>query len=132
PRPDTGRYRRGPPPGRGAGWTAAARSGGRPWWRRPSCTSSSATTSHRCRTTAAGTGPEPVRLAAMVVTRRFGAGHRVLVSGGAGFVASHLVDALLARGCEVVALDNFITGAAENVAQDRKSTRLNSSHVQSS
>ncbi|HEY8452621.1 MAG: UDP-glucuronic acid decarboxylase family protein [Micromonosporaceae bacterium] len=52
----------------------------------------------------------------MVVTQRFGAGHRVLVSGGAGFVPSHVIDALIARGCEVVALDNFITGAAENVA----------------
>jgi dTDP-glucose 4,6-dehydratase len=47
---------------------------------------------------------------------RFGAGHRVLVTGGAGFVGSHLVDALLARGCSVVAVDNHVTGRAENVA----------------
>jgi len=40
----------------------------------------------------------------------------VLVSGGAGFVPSHFVDALLARGCTVVAVDNFITGSKENVA----------------
>ena len=36
----------------------------------------------------------------MAVAQRFGAGHRVLVSGGAGFVPSHLVDALIARGCD--------------------------------
>ncbi|MEJ3742425.1 UDP-glucuronic acid decarboxylase family protein [Actinomycetes bacterium KLBMP 9797] len=52
----------------------------------------------------------------MVVAPRFGAGHRILVTGGAGFVPSHLVDALLARGCTVVAVDNFVTGSKENVA----------------
>jgi dTDP-glucose 4,6-dehydratase len=52
----------------------------------------------------------------MSVTQRFGEGHRILVSGGAGFVPSHLVDALLDRGCEVVAIDNFITGSRDNVA----------------
>jgi dTDP-glucose 4,6-dehydratase len=52
----------------------------------------------------------------MAVTQRFGEGHRILVSGGAGFVPSHTVDALLARGCEVVAIDNFITGSRDNVA----------------
>jgi dTDP-glucose 4,6-dehydratase len=52
----------------------------------------------------------------MAVTQRYGEGHRILVSGGAGFVPSHLVDALLARGCEVVAIDNFITGSKDNVA----------------
>ncbi len=51
-----------------------------------------------------------------MVKERFGAGHRVLVSGGAGFVPSHVVDALLTRGCEVVAIDNFVTGAKDNVA----------------
>jgi dTDP-glucose 4,6-dehydratase len=52
----------------------------------------------------------------MAVTQRYGAGHRVLVSGGAGFVPSHVVDALLARGCTVVAIDNFVTGSKDNVA----------------
>src|SRR5687768_604030 len=52
----------------------------------------------------------------MAVTQRYGAGHRILVTGGAGFVPSHVVDALLARGCTVVALDNFITGSRDNVA----------------
>jgi dTDP-glucose 4,6-dehydratase len=52
----------------------------------------------------------------MAVTQRYGAGHRILISGGAGFVPSHLVDALIARGCEVVAIDNFVTGSRDNVA----------------
>ncbi|HEV8568302.1 MAG TPA: NAD-dependent epimerase/dehydratase family protein [Actinoplanes sp.] len=52
----------------------------------------------------------------MAVTQRYGAGHRILVSGGAGFVPSHVVDALIARGCDVVAIDNFVTGSRNNVA----------------
>jgi dTDP-glucose 4,6-dehydratase len=52
----------------------------------------------------------------MTIAQRFGEGHRILVTGGAGFVPSHLVDALLARGCTVVAVDNFVTGSKENVA----------------
>ncbi|MGW5576023.1 NAD-dependent epimerase/dehydratase family protein [Micromonospora chokoriensis] len=52
----------------------------------------------------------------MKVVERFGSGHRVLVTGGAGFVPSHLVDVLIARGCTVVALDNFVTGSKDNVA----------------
>ncbi|WP_428962873.1 NAD-dependent epimerase/dehydratase family protein [Micromonospora fluostatini] len=52
----------------------------------------------------------------MKVAPRFGSGHRVLVTGGAGFVPSHLVDVLVERGCTVVVLDNFVTGSKENVA----------------
>lgn len=52
----------------------------------------------------------------MTIEQRFGNGHRVLVTGGAGFVASHLVDALIERGCTVVAVDNFVTGTPDNVA----------------
>ena len=40
---------------------------------------------------------------------------RVLVAGGAGFLGSHLCDALLGRGDEVVCVDNFVTGRAANV-----------------
>jgi UDP-glucose 4-epimerase len=41
---------------------------------------------------------------------------RVLVTGGAGFVGSHLVDAHLGRGDEVVVLDDLSTGRFENIA----------------
>ena len=40
---------------------------------------------------------------------------RVLVTGAAGFIASHLCEFLLDQGCEVVGMDNFITGSAENM-----------------
>jgi dTDP-glucose 4,6-dehydratase len=40
---------------------------------------------------------------------------RAVVSGGSGFIGSHLCEALLAHGMEVVALDNFITGSRENL-----------------
>ena len=40
---------------------------------------------------------------------------RVLVAGGAGFLGSHLCDALLERGDEVVCVDSFVTGRADNV-----------------
>ena len=42
---------------------------------------------------------------------------RVVVTGGAGFLGSHLCAALLARGEEVVCVDNLVTGAPENVAE---------------
>ena len=41
---------------------------------------------------------------------------RLLLAGGAGFIGSHIADALLARGDDVVAIDNFATGRHENVA----------------
>jgi UDP-glucose 4-epimerase len=40
----------------------------------------------------------------------------VLVTGGAGFIGSHLVDRLLARGARVVVVDNFFLGKRENLA----------------
>lgn len=41
---------------------------------------------------------------------------RVLVTGGAGFIGSHLCDRLLADNCEVICLDNLLTGRTENIA----------------
>ena len=41
---------------------------------------------------------------------------RVLVTGGAGFIGSHLCERLLAEGAEVLCVDNFFTGRRENIA----------------
>jgi UDP-glucose 4-epimerase len=41
---------------------------------------------------------------------------RVLITGGAGFIGSHLADALLAQGDEVTILDNLTTGSSSNIA----------------
>ena len=49
---------------------------------------------------------------------------RALVTGGAGFLGSHLCDALIADGYDVVAVDNLITGRLENVAHLRNDTRF--------
>ena len=38
-----------------------------------------------------------------------------VVTGGAGFLGSHLIDLLLARGHKVIAIDNFVTGSVENI-----------------
>ncbi|MHC8604042.1 UDP-glucuronic acid decarboxylase family protein [Arenicellales bacterium IMCC58067] len=40
---------------------------------------------------------------------------RILVTGGAGFLGSHLCDRLLVRGDEVICLDNFYTGSKDNI-----------------
>ncbi len=42
---------------------------------------------------------------------------RILITGGAGFLGSHLCERLLAEGNEVICLDNFFTGSKENVIQ---------------
>jgi len=49
---------------------------------------------------------------------------RVLVTGGAGFLGSHLCDALLAEGHSVVCADNLLTGSLENIAHLRNEPRF--------
>ncbi|RZL54065.1 MAG: NAD-dependent epimerase/dehydratase family protein, partial [Variovorax sp.] len=47
--------------------------------------------------------------------RQYNASKRVLVTGGAGFLGSHLCDRLLAEGHDVLCVDNFFTGTKRNV-----------------
>ena len=41
--------------------------------------------------------------------------HRVLVTGGAGFIGSNLCDRLIKEGNDVICLDNYFTGSKDNV-----------------
>lgn len=49
---------------------------------------------------------------------------RALVTGGAGFIGSHIVDELIARGIDTYVIDNLSTGTLENLAQHRGSSLL--------
>lgn len=50
--------------------------------------------------------------------------NKILITGGAGFIGSHLADALLARGQAVRVLDNLSTGKASNVQLDHPAVEL--------
>lgn len=54
---------------------------------------------------------------------------RVLVTGGAGFLGSHLCDALLGEGHAVVAVDNLLTGRLSNIEHLRNEPRFNFSEL---
>lgn len=48
--------------------------------------------------------------------RQYNPKKRILVTGGAGFLGSHLIDRLISRGDEVICADNFFTGSKANVS----------------
>jgi UDP-glucuronate decarboxylase len=47
--------------------------------------------------------------------KNYNANKRILVTGGAGFLGSHLIDRLIDRGDEVVCVDNYFTGSKKNI-----------------
>jgi UDP-glucuronate decarboxylase len=49
------------------------------------------------------------------VSRLYNSRKRIVVTGGAGFLGSHLIDRLLDKGHEVICIDNFFTGTKKNV-----------------
>ena len=49
---------------------------------------------------------------------------RAVVTGGAGFIGSHMVDLLVDRGYSVVVIDNLVTSRAENLVQHRREPRV--------
>jgi UDP-glucuronate decarboxylase len=55
---------------------------------------------------------------------RNGTSRTVLVAGGAGFIGSHLIDALLADGASVVCLDSYLTGRAANLRHLARDSRF--------
>jgi UDP-glucuronate decarboxylase len=58
------------------------------------------------------------------MSRIHGSNKRILVTGGAGFIGSHLIDRLLERGDEILCVDNLSTGARENIDHLRDHPRF--------
>lgn len=56
-------------------------------------------------------------------------GLRIMVTGGAGFVGSHLVDRLIARADSEIVVDNFFTGRKENAMHHLEILDLNSDQI---
>jgi GDP-mannose 4,6 dehydratase len=52
---------------------------------------------------------------AILCMKRYSLRKRTLVTGGAGFLGSHLCDRLLSDGCDVLCVDNFFTGTRWNI-----------------
>jgi dTDP-glucose 4,6-dehydratase len=53
---------------------------------------------------------------------------RILITGGAGFIGSHLTDRLMSEGHNVVVMDNLITGSYQNIAQHKDNPRFEFIH----
>ncbi len=53
---------------------------------------------------------------------------RILITGGAGFIGSHLTDRLIGEGHEVVVMDNLVTGDLANIAHHRSNPRFEYLH----
>jgi UDP-glucuronate decarboxylase len=56
--------------------------------------------------------------------KQIGTPKTALVTGGAGFIGSHICDALIAEGARVVCLDNFMTGRRDNIAHLERGSRF--------
>jgi len=56
--------------------------------------------------------------------RKIRSAKRVLITGGAGFIGSHLVDRLLEEGHDVLVLDNLSTGRLENLSAHKDNNKL--------
>src|SRR5213080_5538401 len=71
------------------------------------------------------------RTAALAASSAGGGKPRAVVSGGAGFIGSHLCEALLNKGLRVLALDNFITGSSSNlkVLEDKPDFEVRKANV---
>jgi len=51
-----------------------------------------------------------------LTSRNYSTRRRVLITGGAGFIGSHLCERLIDQGCDVLCVDNFFTGTKDNIA----------------
>ena len=60
----------------------------------------------------------------VTMARQYNSYKRVMVTGGAGFLGSHLIDRLLAEGYDVLCVDNLFTGTKQNIAHLRDHDRF--------